>query len=117
MLARPTEMTRVLNLCETALRIVDYSNPDRLTFGVLAAGTFIAHCHDLKIVLCMPHAPDTMRLLDIWNNGIVLSVEWNFRGAKIHKFRSGRWEDLLHHGAATAQPRQTMDDVKVRKSA
>ena len=102
MLARPTEMTRVLDLCQTALHIVDYSNPARLSNGT-DAGTFIAHCHDVKIVLYIPPAPDRKRLIDIWHNRIVLSVEWGPRGAEIHKFYSGKWEELLQHGADAMQ--------------
>ncbi len=105
MLARPSEMSRVLDLCETALRIVDFSNPDRLNSGVHAAGTFIAHCYDVKIVLTMPVAPQAKRLLDIWHNGIVLSVEWDFDGATIAKFNSGKWEDRLRYGADALHPR------------
>ena len=104
MLARPTEMSRVLDLCETALLIVDYFNPDRLTSGIQPDGTFIAHCHEVKIVLCMPRAPNGMRVLDVWNNGIVLSVEWDFRGARIHKFKSGRWEGVLQQNADLMRP-------------
>lgn len=104
MLARPSEMSRVLDLCETALLIVDYFNPDRLTSGIQSAGTFIAHCHEVKIVLCMPSAPNGRRLLDVWHNGIVLSVEWDFRGARIHTFKLGKWEAVLHHSADRMRP-------------
>lgn len=104
MLARPTEMSRVLDLCETALLIVDYFNPDRLTSGIQPDGTFIAHCHEVKIVLCMPRVSNGMRILDVWHNGIVLSVEWDFRGARIHKFKSGKWEGVLHQNADLMRP-------------
>lgn len=105
MLARPTEMTRVLTLCETALQIVDYSNPDRLASNGSEAGTFIAHCFDVKIVLFIPMAPGGKKLIDIWHNGIVLSVEWDPRGAQINKFHSGKWEDRLWHAVRPIQPR------------
>ncbi len=105
MLARPTEMIRVLDLCQTSLQIVDYSNPARQTSSGTEPGTYIAHCYDVKIVLYIPPAPSRKRLIDIWHNRIVLSVEWDPRGAQIHKFHSGKWEDLLRHGADAMQPR------------
>lgn len=105
MLARPTEMTRVLDLCQAALQIVDYSNPDRLMSSGTEAGTYIAHCYDVKIVLYIPPAPGRKRLIDIWHNRIVLSVEWDPRGAQIHKFHPGKWEELLRHGADAMRPR------------
>ena len=105
MLARPTEMTRVLHLCEMALQIIDASNPDRQMSDGGAAGTFIAHCFDVKIVLFVPMAPHGKKLIDIWHNGIVLSVEWDPRGARIIKFKSGKWEDRLWHAAQALQPR------------
>jgi hypothetical protein len=52
----------------------------------------------------MPRVPNGMRILDVWHNGIVLSVEWDFRGARIHKFKSGKWEGVLHQNADLMRP-------------
>ena len=106
MLARPTDMSRVLELCQAALHLVDYSSPDRLNSSGTEPGTYIAHCYDVKIVLFIPPGAGRRRLIDIWHNGIVLSVEWDSRGAQIHKFKSGKWEDRLPVGLDALQPRR-----------
>ena len=108
MLARTTEMTRVLDLCQTALQLVDYSNPSRRGSSGTDPGTYIAHCYDVKIVLFIPRPPDRKRLIDVWHNKIVLSVEWDPRGAAIHRFHSGRWEELLRLGLDGMQPRRAV---------